>query len=355
MTSREAFAEYQFWRKSTWISFAVTLVLVVAVGLVPVPYLMLSPGPMYNTIGDVDGVPMISITDTKTYPTTGQLDMTTVTERGGPFGELTIPEVLFGWIHPNNVVAPVSLFYSPETTKAEANEEGTLDRTSSQSSAIAAALTELKIPVTTSADVVRVEPDGPSVGKVEVGDVIQGVNGTAIRKSADLPLVIREMKPGSTAQFTLDRQGQEVRVAVTVAASPSNPKWGYVGISTSTEYRGPFPITFSVEGVGGPSAGMMFSLAIIDKLTPTNLADGRAVAGTGTIDVNGNVGPIGGIAQKLYAARSNGSELFLAPAANCESVLAADAGINIAKVATLSEAVGILEKWRAGDPNLPRC
>jgi len=101
---------------------------------------------------------------------------------------------------------------------------------------------------------------------------------------------------------------------------------------------------------------MMFSLGIIDKLTPENISGGRSIAGTGTINAEGEVGPIGGIEQKLAAARNHGTELFLAPATNCEQVNKVDlSGLNVARVATLDEAVSVVDRWRAGDTDLPRC
>lgn len=344
------------WRAMGFWSLSVAILFAIVVGLVPVPFLKLSPGPMYNTIGTVDGKEMISITETKTYPVTGELNMTTVTERGGPYGGLTLPEAYWGWLHPNEIVAPVELFYVPGTTQQEAQEEGAADFTSSQSLAIAASLGYLDIPLTTNVQVSRTIQDGPSWQKLFPGDFIRSLNGKPITKPEQLPPLVRPMKPGSTAKFKIERGGKPMTVDVVVGENPRNPNWGYAGLTSRAEFEGPFPISFGVEGVGGPSAGLMFSLGIIDKLTEDNLANGGKVAGTGTIDPLGGVGPIGGITQKLYAARDQGMEIFLAPADNCESVREANVeDLNVVKVTSLAEAVDALKKWRAGDTKLPRC
>lgn len=348
--------QYRKSRSLTYWTLTAALVCALAIAVAPVPFLLLSPGPMYNTIGSVDGVEMINISGTRTYPTSGELNMTTVTERGGPYGGLTLPEAYYGWFNSEDVVAPVDLFYAPEVTKQEAEEEGARDFTSAQSSAIAASLGYLKIPVTSQVVVTTVLPNAPADGHLQVGDLVTSLNGVKVTKPEQLPNMIRPMKPGSTAIFGIVRATKAVTVDVTVAASPKNPQSGYVGITTGVEFSGPFPITFGVEGVGGPSAGLMFALGIVDKLTPDNLANSRMVAGTGTIDPLGGVGSIGGIAQKMYAARDAGVELFIAPDANCSQVKSAGvSGLNVVAVKSLSEAVSVLEKWKAGATDLPRC
>lgn len=76
-------------------------------------------------------------------------------------------------------------------------------------------------------------------------------------------------------------------------------------------------IEYNLEDIGGPSAGLMFTLAVVDKLSPGELTGGKFIAGTGTISESGEVGPIGGITHKIRAAKDAGAEVFLTPAANC--------------------------------------
>ena len=349
-------ATYKRMRQASFIAALLLALTVLIVAFLPVPYVKLSPGPMFNTVGSVDGIELIKITGTKTYPTTGQLNLTTVNERGGPYGELTLPEAFTGWISDKDVVLPTSDLFEPGTTKQDAQEENQVDFSSSQSAAISAALTYLTIPVTSQVRVAQVAQGAPANGTLKVGDIITAVNGTKVNKPDQVPPIIKAQKPGATATFEIIRSKTPATVNVVLGANPKDPAQGYLGILGSTEYHGPFPIEFGLQDVGGPSAGTMFALGIIDKLTPENLSNDQIVAGTGTISPTGAVGAIGGIQQKMYAARDNGAQLFLAPKANCSSVRSSTPeGLNVAAVDTLSDAVDVLRKWRAGSTDLPRC
>jgi len=120
-------------------------------------------------------------------------------------------------------------------------------------------------------------------------------------------------------------------------------------------FKFPFPVTISVGDIGGPSAGLMFALGIIDKLTPMDLTGGKFIAGTGEITGGGQVQPIGGIQQKMVGARDAGATIFLTPAANCPDTKGAvPAGLRLVKVSTLAQAVTYLEAIKAGQA-VPSC
>lgn len=347
---------YQVSRLAAWSSTGLLVICLILIGLFPVPYIKLSPGPMYNTIGSVDGKELITISGTQTYPTAGELDMMTVNERGGPFGGLTLPEAYFGWANPDDLVVPVTALYPEETTNDEARSENSAAFTSSQSAATAASLRYLNIPVTTQSTVAAVVPNGPSAGKLSPGDIINTVDGTKVAKPEEVGALIRSHKPGETVTFGITRGGGESTVPVVLAPLPTNAEQGYVGIQTGALYTGPFTIDFGSQDVGGPSAGMMFTLAIIDKLTPGELNGGKLVAGTGTMSADGKVGAIGGMQQKLAAARNHGTQLFLVPADNCDDVIAhPEPTLNIVKVSTINEAADSIKKWVSGSNDLPRC
>src|SRR5690606_2869586 len=117
-----------------------------------------------------------------------------------------------------------------------------------------------------------------------------------------------------------------------------------VGISLTTDYDFPVDVRLQLDNVGGPSAGMMFALGIIDTLTPGGLNGGKKIAGTGTIDAAGTVGPIGGIRQKLYGARDAGATVFLAPESNCDEVVGhVPDGLDVFRTGTLEESMRILD------------
>ena len=160
---------------------------------------------------------------------------------------------------------------------------------------------------------------------------------------------------GTTFVFGVERAGENVSVSVTSADNPDDPGVPYVGIGIGPNFVGPMPIQFTLEDIGGPSAGLFFSLAIVDKLTPNDLAGGRFIAGTGTISPEGAVGAIGGIRQKLAGAGAAGAELFLMPKVHCgEAAGYVPDGLTAVPVDTLTDAIMAIEAWKAGS-TVPSC
>jgi PDZ domain-containing protein len=196
----------------------------------------------------------------------------------------------------------------------------------------------------------------PADGKLEPGDQILQVGTTTVTTRADVTTAMSAVSPGQTVAVRVRREGAgDLTETITTTTSPTDSSRAFLGITVGEVYRAPFHLEFTLGGVGGPSAGMMLSLGIIDKLTPGELNGGRFVAGTGTITPDGQVGPIGGIEQKLVGARRAGATLFLAPADNCAEVLhdGIPAGLTVAKVATLSQAVDAVRAYVAGTAVTP--
>lgn len=345
-------------------------VLILVGSVIKLPLLILSPGPTYNTIGEVDGQPMIVITGTQTYPTEGALDMTTVSERGGTSGGVHLGEALVAWVAPAGTVVPRESIYGPDVDGEKISQRNDQLFATSQSDAVAAAMKELGIPTEETVVVTQVSGGSPADGIVEAGDTIVAVNGQPVSAPAEVGEEVRSGEVGDTVTLDVLRAGedggqpQELTLEVVTEANPaaaaedpSADPVPYLGILVGTVHEAPFPITFSLDNVGGPSAGMMFSLAIVDMLTPGPLTGGSHVAGTGTIDPEGVVGPIGGITQKLKGAKRAGATLFLAPKDNCDAVAGNEpAGLTVVPVGTLGEARDVVEKWVA-DPEaqFPSC
>jgi PDZ domain-containing protein len=342
--------------------------MIVVGSIIQLPLLVLSPGPTYNTIGEVNGQPMITITGTTTYPTDGALDMLTVSERGGSSGGVYLGEALIGWASPKASVIPRESIYGPEVTGKDITERNDQLFALSQSDSIAAAMNELGIPTEEAIVVTVVAGGSPADGIVEAGDQIVTVNGKSVTSPADVGKEVRKGKVGDTVTLEVLRvqePGAEPTKETLEVVTEANPKpedpaaapQPYLGIVVGTAYKAPFDIEFADSNVGGPSAGMMFSLGMIDMLTEGELNGGKHVAGTGTIDAEGNVGPIGGIQQKLVGARDAGAELMLAPKDNCTDVVGnIPDGLTVVPVSTLSQARDTLEKWVA-DPTaeFPQC
>ena len=321
--------------------------------LVPVPYVILGPGPTLNTLGkDSAGHPLITISGHPVYPTNGHLNLVTVSYQGCAGNRFNIFTALVAWLNPHQAVVPEGEICPAGQTQKQTQEQDTQEMTSSQQTATAAALTQLHIPYSTEVVVVLPERGFPAYGVLKAGDVITAVDGQPVTGPASLTKLISAHPPGSTLTLTITRSGQSHQVQVGTRESGGHP---VMGVQITQEYKFPFQVTISVGDIGGPSAGMMFALGIIDKLSKLSLTSGRFIAGTGEITASGQVQPIGGIQQKMIGARNAGATIFLTPAANCADAKGAvPAGLRLVKVSTLNQAVTYLEALKAGK-SVPSC
>lgn len=333
-------------RRALFIAGGTALVLGAAGLLLPAPYVVESPGPTFNTIGEVSSSPLISVEGHETYPTTGELDLTTVYVSGGPNGTVSMAEVLAAWFSPDDAVLPVDFVYPPGTTSGQVKEENAAAMTSSQESAVAAALAQLEIPFTEELAVAGVMEGAPADGQLETGDILLAVDGKPVEGMDSLRQALNDTG-GDATEVTVRRDGEEQTLSITPERSDSGAY--QMGAYLSIDFTFPFEVSIALENVGGASAGMMFALGIIDKLSPGELTRGQHFAGTGTIDASGNVGPIGGIEQKMVGAKDSGARFFLAPEANCGEVAGnIPEGLAVVSVETLDDALAAVETLAAG-------
>jgi PDZ domain-containing protein len=320
---------------------------------VPVPYVILGPGPTLNTLGnDSSGKPLITISGHPVHRTTGHLNLVTVSYQGGPGDNLNIFTALAAWLNPREAVVPEQELFAPGQSQQQTQQQDTQEMTGSQQTATAAALTQLHIAYSTQVVVAQAERGFPAYGVLKAGDVITAVNGKPVTNQAILTKLIYARPAGSTLNVTITRGGQTKQVQVGTKQSGGHP---VMGVKIQEEYNFPFTIKISVGDIGGPSAGMMFALGIVDKLSNLDLTGGRFIAGTGEINASGQVQPIGGIQQKMLGARNAGATIFLTPAANCPDAKGAvPAGLRLVKVSTLNQAVTYLEDLKTGQ-FVPSC
>ncbi len=321
--------------------------------LLPVPFVKLAPGPTYNIIGTHDGTAVLSISGTQTYPTTGNLDMVTVMESGGPRGGLTLPDALASWFNPADAVVPRELIYPDDVTGEQVKARQTGLFNLSESDAVGAALNYLKRQAKVRVIVSSITQGAPADTRLEIGDTVLSVDGVAVTDSSQVVKAVQAKPIGTTFTFEVERPsdaGSERKtVQVTSAENPDRPGKPYLGVQIGPLYQPDFSVDFTLKDVGGPSAGLMFTLGLIDKLSPGDLAAGKHIAGTGTIQPDGTVGPIGGIRQKLAAARGAGAELFLMPKVHCaEASGHIPDGLTVAAIETLGDAVTAVKTWTAG-------
>jgi Lon-like protease len=329
-----------------------TIAAIVIGVFVPVPYVIFEPGPTLNTLGTLSGQPLITISGHATHPTSGHLNMVTVSYEGCQGDTFNIFTALAAWLNPHDAVVPQSELCPAGQTSQQTQQQDTAEMTGSQQAATAAALTQLGIPFQTLVTVAQTQQGFGAYNVLQPGDIITAVNGKPVTSDIVLQNLIRSHPAGTTLQITVDRNGKTRQFAITTKSDQGTP---VVGIGIQDQYKFPFTVKITVGAIGGPSAGMMFALGIIDKLTGLNLAGGRFIAGTGEITPSGQVQAIGGIQQKMVGAREAGATIFLTPASNCSDTTGAvPAGLRLVKVSTLSQAVTYLEDIKAGKP-VPSC
>ena len=332
----------------TGVLFVVAVVVAIAL---PVPYVVLGPGVTLNTLGDdPNGKPILTISGGDVRDTSGNLNLTTVSVSGDDVNAL---QALAGWLRGDQIVVPRASVYPPGQSEEQTNEQNAQDFTDSQNTAEAAAFCELGYPK--SFGVIGVS--SANAKKVlEPGDSLVSVAGKPVTSQDALRAVLATQTPGDSVAISVKRDGKTLDLDVVLSAPVQGAKGASIGISVADACLAPYTIDFGLGNeIGGPSAGLMFALGIVDKIGTDDVTDGRFIAGTGTIDASGKVGPIGGIQLKMIAAEDAGASVFLAPADNCSDVLGnIPDGLDVVKVSTLQDALSSLTALDEGE-TVPHC
>jgi PDZ domain-containing protein len=309
----------------------------------PVPYVAQVPGPTFNTLGELDGEPIIAVEGRDRNDVEGNLTLTTV---GVGRGGLSLVQAVRGWFDSEVSVVPEESVYPPDRTEEQTRQENRQAFLTSEQAAESVALAHLGYPE--KVVVQGLAEDSPSEGRLEEGDAIEAVNGRPTPDARTLDTVLSSIPGGSEVTVDYTRVGKSGSATI-VSTTADDRKGALLGVSILDQPSAPFDVDIQIEDVGGPSAGLMLTLGILDLVGDDDLTGGAVVAGTGTIDVDGEVGPIGGIPLKMVAARDIGAELFLVPADNCaEAAAAPDPGFPLARVATLDDALRALADHEAG-------
>jgi PDZ domain-containing protein len=346
--------------KQTWtaaVSALLFVALAAVVSLVPVPFVSWSPGTTVNLYEPVDGVAPVDIQGVQTFPTTGQLRLTTVAVTRAD-SKLTLPEALLSYWLSAREVLPRDAVYPAGASVDEIRAQEVQMMDNSQSAAVAAGLRAAGEKVVEYPMVVGVSNGSPAEGKLNLGDFILRVDNKVVSTTDDVRAAINKHKVGEAILFTILRDRQQLTETVTTVASNADATVPVVGINLTTGYSYDPVVTFRINpDIGGPSAGLIFALAVFDEVTQPDLIAGRSVAGTGTIAGDGKVGPIGGIQEKIAGAEAAGATIFLVPADNCADVHGLNTPVRLVKVATLSEAISALQALQdpAKAASVPGC
>jgi len=346
-------------RRAGWALLSMTAIAAVGLSLLPAPYVIDQPGPTYDTLGviEVDGneVPLITVPDEAEFREDAHLWVTTVNRLGNPENLPSWVEVMGAWVSSERAVTPVDQAFPPGLSLEENREAARIDMENSQQESIAAALNYLDIDYDSSLVVVQSLEGGPSEGILQPEDVVMSAAGVAVADVTRLRELISENGVQDPMTITVLRNGREETLEVIPRMSEGEAPVPVIGVLVSGRYDFPFDITIELGSVGGPSAGLMFALGIVEKLSDQQIAGSLAVAGSGTISAQGDVGPVGGTRHKIYGAAESGAEWFFIPRTNCSDVAGLSPnGIGVVPVDTLADAVEALELILA-DEAPPSC
>ncbi len=332
--------------KQTWtaaVSALLFVTLAAVVSLTPVPFVSWSPGATVNLFEPVDGQARVEIQGTATHPTTGQLRLTTVSVTRAD-SRLTLPEALLSYWLSSREVLPREAVYPAGVSVDEIRAREVQMMDTSQSSAVAAALRAAGQKVYDYPMVMGVSNGSPADGQLKPGDFILQIDNKAVTTTDEVRAAITKHAVGDPILFTILRDRRQLSVTIISAASNANAAQPVVGINLTVGYSYAPRVTFRISpDIGGPSAGLIFALAVYDMVSSGDLIADRSVAGTGTITGEGQVGPIGGIQEKIAGAEAAGATVFLVPADNCADVQGLATSVRLVRVATLSDAIAALE------------
>ncbi len=347
-----------------WIAFAfaapLTVGLLALAAFVPLPYSVYSPGPTFDVLAkNADESEIIQVDGHKTYRDDGEIRFTTV-QSSARGDKLPLFAALEDWLDDDRAVIPYDIAHPPDQTAEDERRQGAASMVTSQDIAIATAMRELGFEIPSTVQVAEVAEDGAAFKELRVRDQFVSVDGVPVKTGEEIVAAVERHGPGDPVELVIERDQKNLTVEIEpqlVAVDGEQEKQPRLGISLGIGYDFPFDVKIQVDpDIGGPSAGLMFSLAIYDTLTPGSLTDGATIAGTGELLDDGKVGPIGGIEQKIAGAEDAGAELFLVPEANCDDVADLDPDLALVKATTMHQALESVEAWADDrDTELPSC
>src|SRR5690625_4067095 len=336
------------------ISCAILGLTIGLMAVIPTGVVIHRPGPTVDVISDLAEVLDISITGTETFDHDGELRLTTVQVQGGEGFPTWAFNILNAYFRADAAVTPVENVFPTDVSRDEITERNRQEMEASQRRAVVVALEYLDYEVPTVLRIVGTVPESGAADVLQEDDVLLGINGTPVANFAELDAELGEVPGGDTVEVEIERAGEEVTVDVVSMASEDGD--AQLGVLLDPDFEFPVDVEIFAQEIGGPSAGLIFSLGIVDLLTPGSLTGGEDIAGTGTIDLAGNVGPIGGIQQKLFGAAEAGAKWFLAPTNNCQDFSTVPDGLEVIPVDTFDSAKLAVDAIASGQgSSLPTC
>jgi Lon-like protease len=312
--------------------------LVFALNFYRLPVVALSPGPMEDVLA------RLKVEGSRVYDSEGKLYLTSV----GIDDNVRFYEALLDMANRDVQLVPRAQLYPEEQDSAEIDKENVALMDRSKETATVVALRQVGYKIEPSGvEVTEVVAGAPADGKLRAGDEILAADGHLVDSTDEVRKAITGHKPGERVAFRVERGKGEKNVSVEVQEVEDQPR---VGILLRDLFPD-LPVKVSIQtqnNIGGPSAGLMFTLSIIDKLTSEDLTGGRRIAGTGEIALDGSVLPVGGVGEKLIAVHRLGVTTFLIPAENCAGVKGqVPDGLRLVKVSKVDDALRFLRDPKA--------
>jgi len=321
----------------------------------PLPFVTYRPGITVDLLADTGEGPVVNVTGHPVYRDTGELRFTTIYV-DQPEEKVSLLALMKAWVNDTEAVYPRSAIYPDTVSNAEDREQSRLAMVNSQDFAVAAALRQMGHRLTRNVQVAAVSTGTPADGTLQPRDVLVRVDGTPITGDGEqLREALQKAGPGTEVTLEIRREGKKRTVRIAPREIEGQPR---IGVTLGAGYTFPFEVELDIDSNnGGPSAGLMFSLAVYDTLTPGSLTDSQTVAGSVTIDGAGKVGPIGGVQQKIAAAERDGAALFFVAPDNCDEARGAERDdMRLVRADTMSSAVSSLQTWiKNPDADLPAC
>ena len=329
--------------KKLLIIFLVFFVSISSLSLIKTDYYFMSPGPPYQWDIEYENIDK--------YEFEGNLFQLTVRRDEAN-------ALIYAWslinesydLYPREVILPDGV------TPKELSEISIQNMRTSENVAIAVALKNLGYEISSKGDgvaVVGLLDDSPVKNKLKKSDLIQSINSTDIFSATEFIATLRTYSIGETVSIGLLREIDSVKKQIFVKTTlvehveyKGEPMVGFLATTVNERFDFPFEIDIKTGNVGGPSAGLMMALNVYNNLIPEDITNSMVVAGTGTIEIDGSVGPVGGIKQKIIAAKRAGAELILVPVANFEEAIQFETDKTaIVAVDSFDEALSVISQY----------
>jgi PDZ domain-containing protein len=353
--------------RTALVALVIFVAMAATIVVAPVGFVAWAPGRTVDLLSTAEPEPIVDVTGTPTFPTTGTVLLTTVSQTSAE-ASLRFPQAVLNYLLPNHDVRPWSRVYEPGATATQVAEQEQAAMAASQHEAVVAALRVAGLPVKEFARITAVPSSAPAADHLRAGDIVVTVNNKPVTTVAQAVAEVRSNSVGAIVPVAVRRRGVEwlVEESVRLGSLANDPETATLGVTWQQGYEHAAHVAFHVPAeVGGNSAGLALGLAVYDLVTPGDLTGGQVIAATGSLQLIepttyrvAEVNRISAVREKVAAAERQGATILLLPQDNCADLKRIDSvGLRIIPVTSFHAAVEILTDLaeRGDDARVPRC